>query len=122
MNAYRGALCGFCESNGREHCPRCRVFVCAENRGQSTPYCAMCAKELKDDLDVALFTVNVHEAPPDSRSFLASRPSVLEGLFAPAAKTIRIHLARRRAMRTFARRTADEIAQWRATAGIRVRA
>jgi hypothetical protein len=78
----------------------------------------MCAKELKDDLDVVRFAVAVREEPPPSW------PRLNRSLAEDAVRLLeRVHLVwqERQTRRRFARRTLAEIAEWRRRAGVRVR-
>ncbi len=119
--AYRQEMCSFCQAGSIERCPRCQVAVCAAHGLGGTPHCAMCRKELEDDLDVAGFTVAVHEAPPDSSPLVFSRGPSLWELLKPLFGGIDLYFRRRRVERAFARRTLAEIAAWRREAGVRTR-
>jgi hypothetical protein len=78
----------------------------------------MCAKELKDDLDVVRFAVAVHEEPPPSwPRFNRSLSESLIRLFEQA----RLVWQERQTRRRFTRRTLADIAEWRRRAGVRVR-
>lgn len=82
------------------------------------PHCAVCAKELKDDLDVVRFAVAVREDPepswPTLNRSLAESPV---RLFERAQMLWQERQTRRR----FAQLTLEDIAQWRRGAGVRIR-
>jgi hypothetical protein len=119
VSVYRDEVCAFCSLQAREHCPRCQVPVCdAHAPAGGVPHCTVCAKELKDDLDVVRFAVAVHEEPPPSW------PRLNRSLAEDAVRLFeRVHLAwqERQTRRRFARRTLADIAEWRRRAGVRVR-
>jgi hypothetical protein len=78
----------------------------------------MCAKELKDDLDVVRFAAAVREEPPPSW------PRFNRPLLEPLVRLLeRAQLAwqERQTRRRFTRRTLADIAEWRRRAGVRVR-
>jgi hypothetical protein len=85
-------------------------------------WCAVCAKELKDDLDVAKFAVEVNEVPPDSGALFQSRRSGgLMQLVDALAGGLQRFLSERRVRKTFHARTPEQIAAWRRTAGVKTR-
>ncbi len=119
MSAYRDETCAFCELGSRAHCPRCGASVCEAHAPSGAPYCAMCAKELRDDLDVLRFSVAVHEPPPDSTRIARS-----EGLASAVVQLIaraELFFRERQARSSFERRTPAQIAEWRRRAGVRAR-
>lgn len=122
MSAYRDGSCAFCELGAREPCPRCQAFVCEVHgvRGGDGPYCAMCAKELRDDLEVLRFSVAVHDPPPDSRPVFRGSEALGPSLVQLLARAL-LAFQERRARRAFERRTPAQIAEWRRRAGVRVR-
>jgi len=78
----------------------------------------VCAKELKDDLDVVRFAVAVREeSPPTWPRFNRSLSEGLVQLFERA----QLLWQERRTRRRFARRTLADIAEWRRRAGVHVR-
>jgi hypothetical protein len=121
--AYRDSPCLFCDAPSCETCPRCDALVCEAHGLAGRAWCALCAKELKDDLDVARFAVEVNEVPPDSGALFRGRGNgenlgtLIDHLFA----RVRTYFTSRGVRRTFENRTRDEIAAWRRTAGIRTR-
>jgi hypothetical protein len=119
VSVYRDEVCAFCSLQARQHCRRCQVPVCDTHApATGAPHCIMCAKELKDDLDVVRFAVAVHEEPPPSWPRLnRSLAQDLVRLIERAQLVWRERQARRR----FARRTLADIAEWRRRAGVRVR-
>jgi hypothetical protein len=128
VTAYREEACGFCELASLGRCPRCQVSVCAAHGPQAEAFCALCAKELKDDLDVASFSVDVHDVPPDSGGlfrggFLRGRSpyALLDDFFDSLVSAFQGRFRRRRVRRVFDARSPAEIAAWRRQAGVRVR-
>lgn len=119
MSVYRDEACGFCEMQARQHCGRCQVSVCGRHApAGGAAHCAMCAKELKDDLDVVRFAVAVREEPPASFPRLGrSLSQEVIGLM----ERVMLLWQERQTRRRFARRTLEDIAQWRRRAGVRVR-
>jgi hypothetical protein len=82
----------------------------------------MCAKELKDDLDVARFAVEVNEVPPDSGALFQSRRSGgLALLMDSMVGGLRRYFSERRVRRTFDARSPEQIATWRRSAGVKTR-
>jgi predicted amidophosphoribosyltransferase len=120
MRAYRDASCAFCERGAHERCPRCEALVCDMHGAGGRPYCAVCAKELDDDLEVLRFSVTVHEPPPDSHPMWYSRDTFWSSLRQAFAR-VQLAFRERRALRTFEQRTPEQIAEWRRRAGLRVR-
>jgi hypothetical protein len=123
VSAYRDAACLFCDAPSRETCPRCSAPVCEAHGLAGGAWCAICAKELKDDLDVARFTVEVNEVPPDSGALFKGRGNGenLGTLIDHLVGRVRAYFSARRVRRTFDARTHDEIAAWRRTAGVKTR-
>jgi hypothetical protein len=119
---YREELCTFCDATSRLHCPRCQAAVCSGHAPVEAAHCAMCAKELRDDLEIARFMVAVHDVPPDSGALFRSRGASLNDAVSWLTKHIGDFFARRRVERTFARRTPEQIAAWRRGAGVTTRA
>ena len=106
MTAYRQNACLFCDAPSVEACPRCRADVCAHHRAAVASrmpgsWCAVCAKELKDDLDVARFAVDVSEVPPDSGALFRSRRSGLIDLVDGLVGGLRRYFSERRVRRAF---------------------
>jgi hypothetical protein len=129
VTAYRQSACLFCDAPSVEQCPRCLAAICAHHGGGSvartTPdsWCTVCAKELKDDLDVARFAVEVNDVPPDSGAlFQSRRAGGLAQLLDSAVGSLRTYFSERRVRKTFAARTPEQIAAWRRTAGVKARA
>ena len=119
MSVYRDEPCAFCELAARQHCSRCQVPVCTTHApAAGAPYCTVCAKELKDDLDVVRFAVAVREESPPSWQRLSR--SLSEGLIMLLERA-QLAWQERRTRRRFARRTLADIAEWRRRAGVRVR-
>ena len=120
MSVYRDESCGFCEMQAREHCKRCQVAVCEKHAPAAggAPHCAMCAKELKDDLDVVRFAVAVREESP--QSWPRFNRSLSEGLL-QLVEGVQLMWQERQTRRRFARWTLEDIAEWRRRAGVRVR-
>lgn len=83
------------------------------------PHCTTCAKELKDDLDVVRFAVAVREEPPPSFPRLGR--SLSEEVIGMMERVMLLW-QERQTRRRFARRTLEDIAEWRRRAGVRVRA
>jgi hypothetical protein len=121
--AYRDGPCLFCDAPSRETCPRCAALVCEAHGLAGRSWCAVCAKELKDDLDVARFAVEVNEVPPDSGALFKGRGKGenLGTLIDHLVARVRAYFGARSVRRTFDARTLEEIAAWRRTAGIRTR-
>ncbi|HEX8793020.1 MAG TPA: hypothetical protein VF765_18875 [Polyangiaceae bacterium] len=120
MSVYRDEPCAFCELAARGHCLRCQLPVCtAHAPSAGAPHCAVCAKELKDDVDVVRFAFAVREESPRSWGRL-NRP-LSEGLIR-LLESAQLVWKERQTRRRFARRTLEDIAQWRRRAGVRVRA
>jgi hypothetical protein len=121
MTAYRAEACAFCELASEGRCPRCQVAVCASHGPVGQAWCALCAKELKDDLDVAGFSIAVNDVPPDSGGMFRSRQHPLVAIIDSVVRWIRTSSSAKRVRHAFDTRTPAEIAAWRRTAGVRVR-
>jgi hypothetical protein len=121
---YRSGPCSFCDDETREQCPRCGASTCAAhaptNHAGAT-FCAICAKELKDDIDEVKFVRDLKQ-PGEDRGMFTRRRSFS---FADAMDSIADKIARaldeRRARKIFDRRSHGDIAAWRKRAGINVR-
>jgi hypothetical protein len=113
VTGYRDGLCLFCDGTRRETCRRCQAW------------CAVCAKELKDEVDVATFGVAVNDVAPGSSIDVFNRPNpfdVLGTLVRRSIVAVRARSAKRRARRAFDSRSPSEIAEWRRMAGVWMRA
>jgi len=116
MDAYRAALCTFCNDTAAETCPRCEVAVCASHGLSGHEHCAICRKERDDELEIAQFAAVIHQeeprwdGKPSEGEMIGDLSRALHDLFAP-----------RKRERTFAQRTPADIAEWRRTAGIKMR-
>jgi len=129
MSGYREGVCNFCDGAPEERCPRCQAAVCATHGVAGREWCSVCMKELKDDLDVAGFGVDVNAVPGDfsrdttrwssyvDRSAgldVGSIVSVLRAMIGSIFGGVK----KARARRVFRARSAAEIAEWRRTAGV----
>jgi hypothetical protein len=115
---YRAALCVRCDETGRESCPRCGDWVCANHRVQGAAHCVTCAKELRDDLDEARFLYELKQPGEDRGIFASRRSSPLVDAVDWLSARISRALSERRIRKTFARRSRDDIEAWRRRAGV----
>jgi hypothetical protein len=132
--AYREQkrVCAFCDDPAETTCRRCNSAVCALDR-QPGAWCLMCQQELDDlqletafrsDVEAREPLITAHErSKPDE--WLATDHKPGSSVLAAFASSFLVHIDsffRRRAVRRrFLARSADEIAAWRAGAGIRSR-
>jgi hypothetical protein len=123
--SYRSGPCAFCDAEAGAACPRCGAATCvahAPSTERQERYCAICAKELKDDLDELKFVRDLKQPGEDRGMFTRRRRSFS---FADAMDSVADYVGRgldaRRAKRIFDRRTPADIAEWRKRAGITVR-
>jgi hypothetical protein len=127
--SYRSGPCSFCDDEACAQCPRCGASTCTAHAPGSesesdraaghSAHCAICAKELKDDLDEIAFIRDLGE-PGDDRGMFARRPSLADWVESLVRSVGRAHDIRR-AKKVFGGRTAGDIAAWRRRAGITVR-
>jgi hypothetical protein len=106
------------------YCPRCRCNVCdAHGRGErKEPYCAICAKEYKDDQDVARFKQDVLTPEADTTSPFGPSDDVPGTLFGLIYRTFIDRFGTKQPKpKTFGQRTPEDITEWRRTAGIQMR-
>jgi hypothetical protein len=125
VTGYRDGLCLFCDGTRRETCRRCQAAVCPTHALDGGAWCAVCAKELKDEVDVATFGVAVNDVAPGSSIDVFNRPNpfdVLGTLVRRSIVAVRARSAKRRARRAFDSRSPSEIAEWRRMAGVWMRA
>ncbi len=126
--SYRSGPCAFCDGEAGAACPRCSAATCsahapnADRQERREPYCVICAKELRDDLDELAFIRDLKQPGEDRGMFTRRRRSFS---FADAMDSVADRVGRaldaRRAQKIFDRRSPSDIAAWRRRAGITVR-
>src|SRR5262245_40118327 len=53
--SYRQSRCSFCDGDATAQCPRCGDGVCAEHGLGERDHCAICARELAEDIELRHF-------------------------------------------------------------------
>ena len=127
MNGYRsGGPCAFCDEIAAVICLRCQAQVCERHRSPSTEasHCAVCAKEARDDADVAHFRSAVLTVDDGGPPF--GRPTSIPLLELAAAwlgRRVFGRVARPESEPDvpFHERTPEQIRAWRRKAGVRMR-
>ena len=122
--SYRDGPCTFCDQQGNATCPRCQDWVCAPHGVMEQGHCAMCAKELKDDLDERKFARAVNH-PAEDRGLFSGQGRIsgapLEAVH-QLGDAIGGWFDEHGAKKAFDARTIEDIAAWRQRAGVHFRA
>jgi hypothetical protein len=118
--AYRSGPCAFCDEEARETCPRCGVSTCGAHGLADRSHCAICEKESKDTFDEIKFIRDLQK-PGENRGMGTRMPWQRRSVFDGLGDAFGEWLDARRAKKTFARRTREQIVVWRRNAGIAVR-
>ena len=124
MNGYRvGTVCEFCDESAEVLCPRCQCHVCARHRPGNLGFCALCAKEARDDADVARFQGAVHQVDQPTGAFGRGGTAPLVEMFVGWLGRVVLNRAASAAEPEvpFARRTPEQIRAWRKRSGVRTR-
>jgi hypothetical protein len=120
--SYRTGPCTFCDQDGRSTCQRCDAWVCTSHDVGEHGHCAVCAKELKDDLEERRFARAVSHSHDEGGLFSghgASRTPLdaVEHLADKVGGWFDEHGVKK----TFDARSREDIAAWRRRAGVFVR-
>jgi hypothetical protein len=120
--SYRQGPCSFCDRDVTAQCPRCGVGVCTEHGLAERDHCAVCARELAEDLELRHFARVVGHSKDETGMFAGHGMSrapldALEDLSDKVGDWFDAHAAKKK----FDARSHEEIAAWRRSAGVLVR-
>lgn len=123
MNGYRsGAGCELCDEIAVTWCARCHCHVCPAHAG--APHCTMCAKEAKEEAEIAAFREELNVPQREERPIFPSRHQAEDTQLLAALVGWLGRLVFRPSPPEeipFSRRSPEDIRAWRRKAGIQLR-